>query len=293
MARGMDEHATHKVRDPTPWGHEVERWLRSAATVLACTLALAAMWQSRSASAQPAAKMAPVSFDEAAAMLHASDPETVQAGIETLGVMGSRAAVAPLSARIRDGLPASLLAIAVDTLMVLGRPQAGPVLFELTRHRRPEIREKALVAIGTCRPRGAAEKVARALTDPDGAVRAAAAQTLAELGARDSIEALFLAFDRGVVGSETALGKLLGPGEVRRLLGYLGKAPLNLVGPAVMKLLERQDMPQAKKLEIISALQELRTPQARSYLETFAASPGSRKGSLRKAALRAAQQIAP
>ncbi len=99
---------------------------------------------------------AQVRLNEAIEMLDASDADTVQLGIEALGTNGTARAVAPLSARIRRGLPPELLDMAIQTLGVLGRPEAGPVLFELTNHRRAEVRVAATEAIVPRWPRRAA-----------------------------------------------------------------------------------------------------------------------------------------
>ena len=57
--------------------------------------------------------------------------------------------------RIRQGLPPDLLDQAITTLMALSQPNAGPVLFELTAHRRADVRLHAVEAIAATNPPGA------------------------------------------------------------------------------------------------------------------------------------------
>jgi len=112
--------------------------------------------------------------------LEATDPAEVRGAIEALGILGDARAAEPIAARIRRGLPPELLDAAIDALTVLGRPEAGPVLFELASHRRPAVRLKAVLAIAATRPRGADRALTAALADSDPAVRGAAASGLAE-----------------------------------------------------------------------------------------------------------------
>ena len=213
-----------------------------------------------------------MTFDQAVALLSAGDAAQIRAGIENLGLLGSPRAVDPLAARIRRGLPAALLEAALDTLTVLGREEAGPVLFELTSHRRSEVRAKAIEGIIACRPRGADRALATALNDSEPRVRAAAALGLGQLGARTELDSLFLASDRGVGEASTALGQLAQAADVARILAYIGRVPLDLVSPALNEVLARRDLPERNKLDVIAELQELATGEAKTFLRDFVAS---------------------
>src|SRR6187402_2518234 len=89
---------------------------------------------------------------QATQLLASGKRDEVEAGIQSLGLIGTAAAVDPLVARIRKGLPPELLETALFTLMALGQPSAGPVLYELSTHRRPEIRLRAVEAIAAIKP---------------------------------------------------------------------------------------------------------------------------------------------
>lgn len=231
------------------------------------------LWAVAPASAQN------VSIAEATAHLQTNDPARIQTGIEALGLSGSARAVGPLSDRIRRGLPPELLDAALDTLAVLARPEAGPILFELSTHRRPEVRLKAIQAIAASKPRGADRALVTALSDLDPEVRSAAALGLGAVEARGSIDRLFHALDRGVTDASTSIGQLAGPSDIDRLLGYLGRIPFDALTPALNELLARRDVPSPKKLEVIARLQELATPEAKTFLEDFVASlPEPRRG---------------
>ena len=220
-----------------------------------------------------------VSLAEATEHLESSDPDRIRTGIEALGLVGNARAVPPLADRIRRGLPPELLDAALDTLTVLARPEAGPVLFELSTHRRPEVRLKAILGIVASEPRGADRALVTALSDLDPDVRSAAAIGLGQVGARTSIDSLFHALDRGITEAATSIGQLATPEEVARLLEYLGRVPFDALSPALNEVLARRDVPERTKLEIIARLQELATPEAKTFLQDFVASlPEPRRG---------------
>jgi HEAT repeat protein len=150
----------------------------------------------------------PASLRPAVEGLASSDLAQVRGGIEALGVSGEPAAVAPLAHRIRQGLPAELLDAALDALIALARPSAGPVLVELLRHRRAVVRRKVVAAIMACRPPDGGEALGQALDDSDPQVRSAAALGIGQLRTGAPIDQLFLAFERGVLEAATAIGQI-------------------------------------------------------------------------------------
>jgi HEAT repeat protein len=208
-------------------------------------------------------------------------------------LLGTKEAVEPLAARIRAGLPADLLEAALVTLTALSQPNAGPVLFELTAHRRPQIRLRAVEAITATRPAGAEQALVAALSDSDPAVRSAAATGLGEIGAKGALEKLFLALDRGNLEASGAIGKAIAPSDVGRLVGYLGKVPLAQLGPALAQVFQRSDVTEKAKLEIVARLEEVGTAEVKGYLgDLVASSSQSLPPNVSRALLHAMQEIA-
>ena len=233
------------------------------------------------------------SIDEAKTKLQSGDRAVVEEGIQTLGLLGTRDAVAPLVARVRQGLPADLLETAIVTLMALGAPDAAEVLFELSRHRRGLIRIRAIEAITALNPPGADRTLMVALSDGDPKVRAAAAQGLGEIGAHNALAKLFHALDKGNLEASGAIGKVVKPAEIERLLYYLGKLPFRSLGPALREVLIRSDVPEKRKLVVVARLAELAPPEIKAYLEDLlATSADGMSARFSRAVLRASQQIA-
>ncbi len=232
-------------------------------------------------------------FERTVAMLDSHSRDQVESAIQNLGLLGEARAVEPLVQRIRRGLPPDLLEVATMTLMALGQPSSGPVLFELIRHRRPKVRTRAAEAITAVNPPNADKALLQGLQDGNRDVRAAAATGLGEIGARDALSALFRALDRGVLEASASIGKLVPAEQVGKLLGYLNTIPLYSLGPALREVLNREDVTENAKLEVVARLQEVATSEVKGLLVDFLASSGeSAPPNLVRAVERAIQQIA-
>lgn len=210
-----------------------------------------------------------LTLDQATQMLRSESRDEVMTAIQSLGMLGNPRAVGPLADRIRDGLAPELLDAAIDTLMVLGRAEAGPVLYELTTHRRASVRARAIQAIAATRPRGADRALVSALSDSSEEVRGAAATAIGELGVTSAIDSLFLALDRGVPEAGPALGRVARPEHVGRILDYLGRVSFSQMRTVLGELLSRRDLPARTRLDVIARLGEVATPEVRTFLEEW------------------------
>jgi HEAT repeat protein len=235
-----------------------------AAQLAAALLALIAA----PVAAKPAEKRVKTNpqVEQAKALLASSDHDSIETGIQSLGLLGTADAVAPLVERVRAGLAPDLLDTAIVTLMALGQPSAAPVLFDLASHRRPEVRLRAIEAIVALGPKGAEEVLRTGLSDQNPQVRSAAALGLGEIKAVGSVDLLFRALDHGNFEASTAIGKLVPREQIPRMLEYLGKTPLQSLGPALGEVLQRKDIGEREKLAIVSRLQDVGTPEVKSYL---------------------------
>lgn len=242
--------------------------------------------------AKGAAKVDPA-IEQAQKLMDAGDRTQVESGIQSLGLIGKKEAVAPLAERIRRGLPPELMETAILTLMTLGEQEAGPVLNELAAHRRPEVRLRAIEAIAAIRPSGAEATLVDALSDSDDKVRSAAATGLGEIGARGSFEVLFHALDRGNFAASQAIGKVVEPAQATRLLGYLGRIPFYSLSPALGEVIKRTDVADKAKVEVITGLQEAATPEVKGFLGDVMATGGDAlNADIKRAIMRAMQEIA-
>jgi HEAT repeat protein len=247
----------------------------------------------RSAPARPTSGAIRAELEAAQQLLDSDQRDRVEAGIQSLGLLGVEQTIDPLAARIDRGLPPELLELAITTLTALGQPRAGPVLYRLVQHRRPEIRRQAIEAIAATRPPDCEPVLLKLLSDEDVHVRSAAAVALGEVGTSRAVPRLFAALDHGNGDASPAIGKLVAPGGVRKLNLYLGKIGFHQLGPALGTVLQRRDVSERDKLELIARLEELGTPEVKAYLgELLAAAEPPMPAGVQRALARAVQQIA-
>jgi HEAT repeat protein len=230
---------------------------------------------------------------EATAAINSGNRNDVEAGIQSLGLLGDTAALDLLIARVRRGLPRDLLSTAMFTLGAMGDPTAGPLLIELTTHRSAEIRVHAVETLAALQPPDGASALMAALSDADSQVRAAAAVGLGDMGASEALDRLFQAQDRGVSEASIAIGKVVKTGDVPRLLEYLGRMPLGALVPALKAVIARKDVDEAARLQVVARLAELATPEVKALLKEILDDNGSAlPARVRTALATAVQQIA-
>jgi len=228
-------------------------------------------------------------FDEAVELVQSSDADSIRLGLETLGARGEARAVAPIAERIRKGLPTELTEVAITTLGIMGRPEAGPVLIELLSHRRASVRLAAVEAIAATKPRRGGEALVAALDDMTPSVRAAAALALGQIGHRAALDTLFTALERDVHEAAQAIGQLATPSQMDRLFTHVGRMPFDVLTPAFNELFARADFPDRAKIDLIGRLAELATPQVKTYLVELADQLPN--GRVKSAATDAAERI--
>lgn len=221
---------------------------------------------------------------QAIGWLDSDSQEQVQLGIETLGLAPSARGAVALVARARRGLPPDLLLAAISTLGAMQQREAIPFLVELSRHRRANVRGRALESLASIGGNEAKVALRRGLDDADAEVRVAAVRGIGSVGDTEALPLLVRAFDRGVYEAGDALGALGGADEVRFLVGHLGHAPLQVLLPGLGEALGRADLPQRLRLDVVARLTELATVEVRTFFESIAPSlPGPNGDPVRRA----------
>jgi HEAT repeat protein len=194
------------------------------------------------------------------------DPAAIREGLEMLGKLGGDQAANAIVARLRRGLPPKLIDTAIVALVAIGKPVAGPVMLELTLHRRPQIRAQAVAALGALKIRSAQSSLLYALDDPSPEVRIAAVSALGVVGTARALPALLVSADRGVDHVFDAYGALASPKDARPILERAKNGQLMLVLPALRAMLARANYPFASKLAILEEVKAIGTSEARACL---------------------------
>jgi hypothetical protein len=231
-----------------------------------------------------------LSVEEISVMLSSSEENELRSALEASALLPAREVLPLLDERVRAGLPRMLLDVAIDSLLLIADRGAGPLLVDLASHRRPEVRVRALEALGRVKSPAAEPTLTRALGDLDPNVRKSAAAGLAELGLHGSFGALARALERGVEGAPRALGRVAKSDDVGRLLEFLGTVSLPTLTPMFEALLARKEISEAAKLSSVEKIAGLGGDDARGELQALLAQlPREASPRLRRALTEAAQ----
>jgi HEAT repeat protein len=208
------------------------------------------------------------------ASLQSTNTDEVRTAIDLLTVLDGPEVVAPIAELLRSGQPDVVTDRAIEALGQIAEPGGIDVLVEMTRHRREGARRRAYQALAQIRDPRVPRLVEQGLRDSDRNVRGTAALALGELGARDSVDLLFHAFERGVIEAAVAIGKLGDARAARRFSELLGRHPLSVMLSGFEQFVRRRDLADDVKLEIVGKLGEVSGPMVkqflREYLSTFA-----------------------
>lgn len=247
---------------------------------------------------------------EATEALHSNDVDRVIQGIDSLTVIGGPQVVPPLVELLRSGPPDRITDYTVEKLGIIGQPAAIEELSNLLRHRRSSVRQASVQALAQIRDDRVRPLIESALHDSDSSVRGQAAGALGEIGAHQSVELLFHAFERGVPEAAESIGRLGEPNSAvsadaahdredprttthhHTLAQWLGRAPLSVVLRGFEQYLNRRDVPANIKEQIIVRLEQQASAQVRDFLQRWVSSlPATYRGRDRARAELAIQQI--
>lgn len=256
----------------------MHRLIRTLSIVAAASLAFAAQHteaqqRSRNARAQEAEPAGPrptlADLDSIVARLASDDSDEVREAIDQLTVIDHPSVVPHLAELLRSGRSDEVTDRALEALRGLAHPSAVDVLVEFTRHRRPRARRIAYQALAAIEDPRVPALLEQGLRDSDRNVRATVARDLGEIGARQSLDTLFLAFERGVVEAAIAIGKLGDRESIARFDEHLGRVPLSVMLSGYHEYLRRSDIPDDVKISIVNRLGEVSGPMVRSFLQRY------------------------
>jgi hypothetical protein len=218
-------------------------------------------------------------------------------------VSGAPTATRTITAILDQGPSPRVAAAGLDALAALARPDASGTVARYLRHRRASLRRHAVLAARAIHTPELIHGLLTLLGDPDESVRGDVADALSEIGNRSTTEALLVAFERdlndasGPEGGRMthpcalAVGRFGAPDEVERLLGFLGRAPFDVLTAAMLLAVRRNDLPSTLKVQIVNAFGRMATHDARVFLETVIADAHGQASPMVDAARDAASRI--
>ncbi len=168
------------------------------------------------------------------------------------------------------GVPPKVAAALLAGLAGRKEPRAVEVLTLYARHRMPELRKKAIVALGEVPDQRPTPVLIAALSDSVEEVRAAAARALAkrkETSAEDALVKLLAHKDQAAVD---ALAQIGGPMLSRKLGELIGQIPDALLANTLGGLLERADFgPDPVRVDVVKAVAKLPGADATAVLTDY------------------------
>lgn len=188
--------------------------------------------------------------------------------IRALGRQPNQTGVAPLIGALQAGLPDRVTDAALAALGAQGGQQAAEVLRSFTSHRRSSARLAAYTALAdNFAPRLRRSALEAGLGDGDPRVRSHCATLLATHGTAASVPRLLSAFDAGLDASAVAIGQLATSTQLEVFITRFSKQPLAVMLAGLEPALTRRDVPPATKLSLVTAVQDLGTASAASFLQ--------------------------
>jgi len=221
----------------------------------------------------PAARL-----DAARAALVGDDDAAAIAAASSLGASGAANAAEPLAELLAVGTSPSRAEAVLDALAKLGAagvltaPRALDVVDLYCGHRAPEVRQRAIKALGTIKdPRVVPTLVAR-LGDVAPGVRAAAGEALAARKERAGTPRLFALVKRGDAGAASPLAALATPDLIPQIAELAGTVDDAVLATALGDYAQRSDVPDRLRLDVVRTIAKLSGAGATTALVEYVAS---------------------
>jgi HEAT repeat protein len=219
----------------------------------------------------PAPAPAPEGIGRLAAELGNEHAELAAAAAKRLGEMGAPA-TEPLMGALAVGMHPAAAAEALAALGKIKDPRALSVLAAYTGNVNVPVRVAAVKALGVLRDPKVVDVLLDRLGDGDATVRAAAAEALGARKERRAEKRLFLLVARNDAGAAGPLGIVLAPDAVPRLAELKGRVDDGVLASAFGELLQRSDVPDRLRVDIVRTVGRLTGPAATAALVEYLAS---------------------
>ncbi len=265
--------------------------LLSAATIAALVPTSPAQAQKKPKEEAPAK----LDLDRLKKQLESSQPAEIRAAVATIQAAGDggKAAAPLLEAFLGRGSTAELLSLVLKTTGSLRQISSSQAIAPYARHRISKVRREAVKALLKTKGPVAVRALRRALRSKDALVRGVAASGLGELGAKEALPDLFVAFDHRVHEAATSIGQMCAPADCEKFLDRLTRFPFDVMSGGLDQILFRspKELDDGEKMKIVGRLRELGTVEAGTFLADVAERwPDDWSADVKKAIQQAAKQ---
>ncbi len=212
------------------------------------------------------------------ALIGADDAAAIEAA-ETLGASGAPGAAEPLCEVLAAGAAPGRLSAVLDALGKLGEAHALradqttlDALALYTGHRAPDVRRRAIKALGAVNDPRATPPLLDRLGDAASDVRAAAAEALASRHEGKAARRMFALLAMGDAGVAGPLAALATPDMIPRIAELAGTIDDGLVADALGDYVKRSDVPEKLRIDVLRTIGGLSGAVATTALVDYIAS---------------------
>ena len=221
----------------------------------------------------PAARL-----EAARAALAGEDDAAAIATAASLGGSGAGNAAEPLAELLAIGAAPARAEAALDALGKLGAegaltaPRAFEVLDLYSGHHAPEIRQRAVKALGTIKDGRAVPTLLARLGDVAPGVRAAAGDALAARHERAATPRLLALIKRSDAGAASPLAALATPDLIPQIAEQAGTVDDGVLATTLGEYAQRGDVPDRLRLDVVRTIAKLSGAGAATALVEYVAS---------------------
>jgi hypothetical protein len=212
------------------------------------------------------------------ALVGAEDAAAIEAAA-TLGASGASAAAEPLCEVLAAGAAPERLQAVLDALAKLGEAHqlradqtTLDALSLYSGHRAPDVRRRALKALGTVNDPRATPPLLERLGDAASDVRAAAAEALAARHEGKAAPRMFALLAMGDAGVAGPLAALATPDMVPRIAELTGTIDDGVIADALGDYVKRADVPDKLRIDVLRTIGGLSGAVATTALVDYIAS---------------------
>ncbi|HVV49378.1 MAG TPA: HEAT repeat domain-containing protein [Polyangia bacterium] len=212
------------------------------------------------------------------ALVGPDDAAAIQAA-EALGGSGAPAAAEPLCEVLAAGAGPERLHAALAALAKLGEGHAlhadqatVDALTLYAGHRAPDVRRRAIKALGTVDDPRATATLLERLGDAASDVRAAAAEALAGRHEAKAAQRMFRLLAMGDGGMAAPLAALATPDLIPRIAELAGTVDDGIVVDALGDYVKRADVPDKLRIDVLRTIGRVSGPSATTALVDYVAS---------------------